>query len=457
MSRTSRRISRPLIALLAVVLVLGLFFGLHKLHKAHAEEAKSGPVPIVIEPVAAPAATPAQQLAVAPSPRPTAPTVTVEKPLAPDASALVTQTPTEKTGADPKPADPKPAVPEPSVESENSQPTPAPSASSTPTPSPANPVAAPTTPVEAVVPADQADPSNSGLAQWAHKPTAHDATPANATPSATAGNTSSAVAHDATPPVHATLSAQPLVDAKARVEAGDLVAAREILNDALVSGHAADPDSIKKQIEQINQTVIFSPQKFPADPWGGSYQVMGGERLATIAARNNVSWEYLARVNNVTPRRLRQGQTIKIAKGPYYAVVYKARFLMEIYLGAPGGQGSMYVRSFPVGLGKDNSTPTGLWMCKAGDKIRNPRYYPSRGGEVIAPDDPKNPLGGYWIAIEGLDGQAVGKESYGIHGTIDPDSIGKMESQGCIRLKDADISWVFDLLVDGKSKVLVKD
>jgi lipoprotein-anchoring transpeptidase ErfK/SrfK len=447
MSRTSRRISRPLIALLAIVLVLGLFFGLHKLHQAHADEAKAGPVPIVIEPVAPPA-TPAQPLEVATSPKPTAPAITVEKPLAPDATALVTQTPTEKTGSDPKPA-----APEPSADSQDTSPSPGPS----PSPSPASPVAAPTTPVEAVVPADQADPDNSGLAQWAHKPGAHDAPPAHITPLATASDTSSAVAHDATPPVHATLSAQPLVDAKARVEAGDLVAARDILNEALISGHAADADSIKKQIEQINQTVIFSPQKFPADPWGGSYQVMGGERLATIAARNNVSWEYLARINNVTPRRLRQGQTIKIAKGPFYAVVYKAQFLMEIYLGAPGGQGSMYVRSFPVGLGKDNSTPTGLWMCKAGDKIRNPRYYPSRGGDVIAPDDPKNPLGGYWIAIEGLDGQAVGKESYGIHGTIDPDSIGKMESQGCIRLKEADISWVFDLLVDGKSKVLIKD
>ena len=53
--------------------------------------------------------------------------------------------------------------------------------------------------------------------------------------------------------------------------------------------------------------------------------------------------------------------------------------------------------------------------------------------------------------------QAVGKESYGIHATIDPNSIGKMESMGCIRLKAEDISWVFDILVDGKSKVLVKD
>ena len=50
-----------------------------------------------------------------------------------------------------------------------------------------------------------------------------------------------------------------------------------------------------------------------------------------------------------------------------------------------------------------------------------------------------------------------GKSSYGIHGTMNWNSIGKMESMGCIRLKADDISWVFDILVDGKSKVLVKD
>jgi lipoprotein-anchoring transpeptidase ErfK/SrfK len=32
-----------------------------------------------------------------------------------------------------------------------------------------------------------------------------------------------------------------------------------------------------------------------------------------------------------------------------------------------------------------------------------------------------------------------------------------MESMGCIRLRADDISWVFDMLVDGKSKVLVKE
>ena len=59
--------------------------------------------------------------------------------------------------------------------------------------------------------------------------------------------------------------------------------------------------------------------------------------------------------------------------------------------------------------------------------------------------------------MTGTDGNAIGKQSYGIHGTIDPDSIGKQASMGCIRMKNEDISQVFELLIEGKSTVLVKD
>ena len=115
----------------------------------------------------------------------------------------------------------------------------------------------------------------------------------------------------------------------------------------------------------------------------------------------------------------------------------------------------MYITTYGVGLGKDDSTPTGSWMIK--DKVTHPTYYSPRGEGVINADDPKNPLGPYWLGLTGTDGHAVGKASYGIHGTIDPDSIGKMASMGCIRLHNEDIAMVYELLVEGKSTVLVKD
>jgi len=418
MSRTSRRVSRPLIAALAIVIVLGVFFTVHKLRSARAAQVHRGSVAVALatpapQPVVSPA--PATQPAGAQSPAPSQPDPLESKAKDPEANALVTQTPTEQSRPDASPRTPQPA----SLSNAGSEP-------------------------------------GENEAQPDHQ-TAHPA-------EAVAPNTEIASVESVTPPAASPLpahsvSASPLLDAKAKLDSKDLISARQILNDGLASGRltGTEADSAKKQIETINESLVFSAKKFQDDPWGGTYQVVGGERLGTIANKHGVSWELLARINGVTPRKLRSGQWIKVFKGPFHAVVYKSQFRMEIYLGAPSGPGSMYVRSFPVGLGKDNSTPTGLWICKTGDKIRNPRYYPPRGGDILAADDPKNPLAGYWIAIEGLDGQAVGKESYGIHGTIDPTSIGRQESMGCIRLKADDISWVFDLLVDGKSKVLVRD
>jgi lipoprotein-anchoring transpeptidase ErfK/SrfK len=256
------------------------------------------------------------------------------------------------------------------------------------------------------------------------------------------------------------ISSSALLEAKGKTDSGDLLAARKTLNDALSAGNlsAGDMDAIRKQIAQINQTVIFSSKHFPDDPYGGNYTVKPGERLSTIATQHETTWEFLLRLNNMSdPRKLRAGQTLKVVKGPFHVVVTKSKFTMDVYLGSPGESGSMYITSFPVGLGRDDSTPTGTWMVEPHHKIKHPTYYSPRGEGVIAAEDPKNPLGPFWIGLSGTDGHALGRLSYGIHGTIEPDSIGKMASLGCIRMQNADVSIVFELLVEGKSTVLVRD
>jgi lipoprotein-anchoring transpeptidase ErfK/SrfK len=211
-------------------------------------------------------------------------------------------------------------------------------------------------------------------------------------------------------------------------------------------------------ITEMSQKLVFSGKHFEGDSLTDKYQIMSGDRLSRIADRHGTTWELLCKVNELSdPKRIRAGQYIKIINGPFFAVVNKSKFRLDVYLGNAGGPGSTFVMSLPVGLGKDNSTPTGMWMVQSGNKVHPATYYSPRGEGVIAADDPRNPLGGYWMGISGLDGQAVGKTSYGIHGTIDPDSIGKQASLGCIRLRHDDIAFLYDLLVEGKSKVMVKD
>lgn len=254
-----------------------------------------------------------------------------------------------------------------------------------------------------------------------------------------------------------------LAKGRQEYQSGDLLKARETLNAALLSNALSDADAMaaRQLISEINQTVVFSPTRFPDDPYGGTYSVQSGDRLATIAAKHDVTWELLCRLNGIPdPTKLRAGATIKVLAGPFHAVVDKSDFTMDLYLGeppAPGAQHSMYITTYPVGLGADDSTPTGVWMVEPHKKLKNPTYFSPRGQGVIDADDPKNPLGEFWIGLTGIDGHAVGKASYGIHGTIEPDSIGKMQSLGCIRMRNEDVAVVYEMLVEGKSTVTVKD
>lgn len=72
------------------------------------------------------------------------------------------------------------------------------------------------------------------------------------------------------------------------------------------------------------------------------------------------------------------------------------------------------IDSYPVGVGKMlTPTPSGTYTII--NKVSNP------GG----------PFGAMWMGLS--------KPHYGIHGTNDPSSIGKLVSHGCIRMYNKDV------------------
>lgn len=267
------------------------------------------------------------------------------------------------------------------------------------------------------------------------------------------------VAHrpaQAAPPVNAASFAE----GKARFDAGDLIAARAMLSDALLAGNLQpqQQQAAREILAQISQQAIFGRRVLKDDPWADTYVLQPGDLLQKVAARHDVTWELLCRVNGIAdPRKVRAYQTIKIVKGPFHAVITRSKFTMDIYLGSAGKPGAVYVLTWPVGLGKDDSTPVGTWVVAPHGKLKNPTYYSPRGEGIIHADDPKNPLGEFWIGLTGIDGPAAGKPSYGIHGTIEPESIGRQESLGCIRMHNDHVAIAFELLVEGKSTVVVRD
>lgn len=188
--------------------------------------------------------------------------------------------------------------------------------------------------------------------------------------------------------------------------------------------HPEQRAEVLPRIQKTARTIYLSPQPH----FMQAYEVQPGDMLQQIAPAYQLSWEYLSTLNGVSPERIRAGQKLKVIKGPFEAFVDLSDFRLTIH--AHG----YFVKEYAIGIGKDNSTPLGTFKVR--DKLKNPVYYPPEGGIVDA-DDPTNPLGERWIGLG---------EGYGIHGTIDPESIGKAESKGCLRLNASDIAEVYDFL-----------
>lgn len=191
-------------------------------------------------------------------------------------------------------------------------------------------------------------------------------------------------------------------------------------------------EQIEERLRKVSYNIYFAPKPHYMD----GYVVKPNDVLQRIAKEYNVSWEYLAKLNRTDPKKIRPGQTLKVIRGPFSAVVDLSDG--EITIHSHGH----FVHAFPVGFGNDSSTPQGTF--KVLDKQRDPTYYGPNG--VVEHDDPQNPLGEYWIDLG---------DSYGIHGTIDDTSIGKSGGPGCIRLRNRDIADVYDLLTIG-SEVLIR-
>jgi lipoprotein-anchoring transpeptidase ErfK/SrfK len=92
------------------------------------------------------------------------------------------------------------------------------------------------------------------------------------------------------------------------------------------------------------------------------------------------------------------------------------------------------VKVYPAAVGAEKSpSPAGTFRIIT--RIPNPTYY--RPGEVIRPGV-ANPVGTRWLGLS--------LKGFGIHGTNRPRSVGRAASHGCIRLRNADVQELFDLV-----------
>jgi LysM repeat protein len=244
------------------------------------------------------------------------------------------------------------------------------------------------------------------------------------------------------------------VEASLKQEPKKIIEARTNLNNML-SLEMSDKQQgfIKQQLTTLSNEWLFTRQVYAGDTLCELYEVKSGDLFQKIAKKCKVPYEFLMKINNISdPRHLRAGETIKIVKGPFNCRIDRSTFTMDLYLQ------DTYVRSFIVGLGRsDMETPTGCWLAKSGGKLVQPTWTNPETGKTYEAHDPDYPLGDRWVGLEGIEGQAKGRTGFAIHGTKNPQEIGKAVSRGCIRLYNKDVVLIYDLMMPGCSQVLVSD
>ncbi|MHC4068533.1 MAG: L,D-transpeptidase family protein [Planctomycetota bacterium] len=233
-----------------------------------------------------------------------------------------------------------------------------------------------------------------------------------------------------------------------------VIEARDLLNEVLpMEMSSRQQEFVKKQLSELAEVWLFSRRVFLEDKLCGLYEVQPGDQLRTIGKKFKVPYEGLMQVNEITKAQsLQADSSIKVINGPFHARIYRSTFTMDLYLQ------NTFVRSFPIGLGRPgDETPTGVWRAKPGGKLISPTWTDPDTGKRYEAEDPDYPLGSRWIGLEGVKGEAVGREGFAIHGTKDPSQIGSATSRGCIRLHNGNVILVYNLLEPGYSRVDIVD
>jgi len=177
--------------------------------------------------------------------------------------------------------------------------------------------------------------------------------------------------------------------------------------------------------------------------------------LELVAERYRANPRLLQRLNpGVDWANVEPGQTIKVpAIGP--VVVRGRATLVSIRLEARELEVSdadgRIIAHFPVSIARYvEKRPLGELRVTVAIPEPNytfdPAVFPESaegrelGRKLILPPGPNNPVGRVWIGLD--------RPGYGIHGTPDPEKVGRTESHGCFRLANWDaltllkLAWV---------------
>ena len=174
----------------------------------------------------------------------------------------------------------------------------------------------------------------------------------------------------------------------------------------------------------------------------GFYEAQSGDSLWKIARKFGTPPGFLRLINGLSSNTIHVGQRLRVIQGDFLIRVWKKAHVLRIFVGG------VFLREYAVGLGAGGCTPVGTF--EIGNKKEKPAWYYQ--GNVYPFGDPRNILGTRWLGFV----NQPGVTGYGIHGTAKPDSIGKDESSGCVRMFNHDVEELFEIIPVG-AKVIIEE
>ncbi|NOY41866.1 MAG: LysM peptidoglycan-binding domain-containing protein [Planctomycetes bacterium] len=195
-----------------------------------------------------------------------------------------------------------------------------------------------------------------------------------------------------------------------------------------------EAQEVEQLLSQLAGSVIYSTEHRLEPP----YMVQAGERLQDIAARYEVPWQLLAKINGITsPDQLQTGQQLKVVRGPFSATIDLRQRQVTLMLNR------RYAGRFAIDVDPTTTVEEGHWSVN--QKLLTPGNVAQHLSAPVTPTEERSLI---------LTNSAGGTNQLVIiratHAATATDPTGRV-----IRLSSADVGDVYDILSLG-SEVTIR-
>jgi lipoprotein-anchoring transpeptidase ErfK/SrfK len=216
---------------------------------------------------------------------------------------------------------------------------------------------------------------------------------------------------------------------------GLVLKAKNLYQEAILSyPEAEEAAAIQEKLWNLNIKILFSGL---ADDKSQIYEVQPKDTLISIAKKFNTTVPLIKESNDLDNEIIRPQDRLKVVNANFSIIVDKSQNTLTLK------SGDDVVKIYDVSTGKDNCTPVGEFTIE--NKLVNPVHY--KKGEIVPAESPDNVLGSRWMGLSA--------PSYGIHGTIDEETIGSQITEGCVRMRNKDVEELFVIVPVGTKVTIV--